>query len=290
MIGIYHGPQGIYTAAEGIEQRIFQLNNYLLLFDEQVSLRVLRSSQSFVSLLRRPSELSSDRTSLNNLVETLTQQFFSSSVFVCGYDVVPRVFRVCCGVGEELSVKKSSSASSRVVFSPQPYDDFLDFVELCRPSHFGFVCNNNSALLTAPKVNFTAVPFLYSKELVPFANAVFSWFYTLCSSRPQDVACFVDNLCAFDLVSLFNDVKSSDNSQNCIKDAVSRLLIGTEYYSVYASLMRDCSWWSEQSLCEHISHLELENKGATRLVRRFSSLVRELEGYQKRGVNIAEKD
>ncbi|MBI4140264.1 hypothetical protein HY485_00345 [Candidatus Woesearchaeota archaeon] len=276
MIGIYCGPQGIYAAAEGLEQRVFQLNNYLLLFDENISLRVLRSSQSFVS-------------SLNGLIEALAQQFFSSSVFVCGYDAVPRVYRVCCGVAEELSVRKASSQSSRVVFSPQPVDDFVDFVELCRPSQFGFVRHNSAAVLVSSNVNLVSVPLLYNKEILPFANAVFSWLYTLCSSRPQDVACFVDNICAFDADGLCAKIMSSDNPQNFIKDAVSKLLVGTEYYSVYASLMRDCSWWSEQSLSEHISQIEHENKGASRLIKRFSSLVRELDGYQKKGVDIVEK-
>lgn len=249
MLNIYQGPQGIYIAAEGLEQRLFEVGNSLLLFESSPCLRILRSVQSFPQ----------------SLLENLSRH--REHVFVCSDN---HVYHVNYNFIDDVSVRGYCSKKVNVYFSPQPVNGFVDFVELAHPCQFGFVVNNIARIILAPEVKLSSATSLYyHKELSLFAQGVFSWFQTIISSRPQDLGRFVENLCHCSLDDVYNSLKSSNDIKKTANILWSKLLVGTEYDALYGSILTGSSWYDERS----ITKLEQENAQARTIIEWFVDVV-----------------
>lgn len=258
MLNIYHGPQGIYVAAEGLEQCLFEVGNSLLLFERSPCLRVLRSVQSFPQ----------------SLLENLASH--RESVFVCKDS---QVYHITNNFIDDVSVRGYCSKNVNVFFSPEPVNDFVDFVQIAQPKQFGFVIND-ARVVVAPEVKLSSATSLYyHKELSFFAQGIFSWFHTILSSRPQDLGRFVENLCHCSLDDVYNSLKSSSDIKKTANILWSKLLVGTEYDALYGSVLTGYSWYDERS----ITKLEQENAQARTIIEWFVDVVGRVRSKKDEG-------
>lgn len=229
MISINNSAQGIYIAGEGLEQKIFQLGDNLLLFDGEVSSRLVRSVDAY-------------KDDFDGLINRISTQYDSGSVIVCG---APRNKQQIYCAGKRQIVDVSAGYSSKdvvVKFSGTSLADFVDFVEHSQSTQFGFVLNGCASVLLCENVQISLPTQLYRDDnLNFFSKIVMSYFNAFVNEHPQELKVYLQNLCYLDVGEICNSISSSNTKKSTAYDAVVfKLLNGTSYYLEHKELLNSC--------------------------------------------------
>lgn len=218
MISISNGPQGLYIAAEGSEQCLFQRSNVLFVFPEKSSLRIVRNSEYLT----------------NDLAALLQQVAYDAKddIFICSERKV-----YCAGNQKIHDISTQYDAKNLVVrLTPMPAKDFVDFLEHSNAGQFGFV-TQDAALIFSPNIALSDAPLVYQrKQQALFADIIFSWFRAVTSVYTRELPIFVHNLCACyaKIPAMLLDVKAGKTDASLATHALwSTLLQGTEYFAFY---------------------------------------------------------
>lgn len=219
MIGVFNGPQGIYVAGEGLEQRLFQLGNNIVFFDGEVCPRLVRGVSAY-------------QNDLASLCGRIASEYDKGSVFVCAR----RPQRVYSVGKREIKDVSQGICSNEVVlkFSGNSLNDFVDFVEHSQSSQFGFVLGYGACILASAGVVQSIPSALYArKELCEFSKIALSWFNRCLQSHPNELRVFLQNLCALDVDKACAEISSCNDTTAAHDVVVSKLLVGTSYFELH---------------------------------------------------------
>ena len=221
MIGVFNGPQGMYAAAEGLEQKLFQVGKNIVLFDGEISPRLVRSIDAY-------------KDDVDGLVHRIANEYDKGTVLVCSGNNKQTVY----AAGKRQMHDVSAGYASKVIdldFSATSLNDFVDFVEHSQATQFGFVICDGARMVVSSNVKLSVPAELYAgKELCEFSKIVFSWFNTFMQGHPSELKVYLQNLCSFDVREVSSWILSSDEIKSTSHDAViEKLLVGTAHYKYY---------------------------------------------------------
>lgn len=229
MISINNGPQGMYIAGEGLEQKLFQVGSNIVLFNGSVNTKILKYADYY-------------KDGFDALVQRASRDYCKGSVIVCGVKNDSAVVYSAGGNKVQNVSAGYDSKEVKINISAESLLDFVDFVEHSQSTQFGFVVCNRSAELFSPAVKLDKyVPVMYQKkELSEFCGIAFSWLNSILHNNADDLRVYAQNLCGLDVDYLSKILLSSDNMKTFVHDcARDTLLPGTSAYAECLELVNN---------------------------------------------------